>query len=120
MPSENPALRLRHIVEAIDEIAAFSADHPTRAHMTADRKTIRAIERCFQIISEAARKMGAEAELFCPGMPWHDIRGMGNRLRHEYDAIDRDILLQALDTDLPALRTACIEALRTHFGEDLP
>ena len=47
-----------------------------------------------------------------PGQPWHKVRALGNRLRHEYDAIREDRLGDVVQTDLPALRAACEEALR--------
>jgi hypothetical protein len=34
-----------------------------------------AVERCLERISEAARKLGEEAEALCPGPPWPLIRG---------------------------------------------
>jgi uncharacterized protein with HEPN domain len=38
-------------------------------------------------ISEPASKLGPQAEDLCPEIPWAQIRGVGNRLRHEYDRI---------------------------------
>jgi uncharacterized protein with HEPN domain len=54
----------------------------------ANLMVIAAVERKFQIISEAAIRLGNEAERYCPGMPWRDIRGIGNHLRHAYERID--------------------------------
>jgi uncharacterized protein with HEPN domain len=47
-----------------------------------------------------------------PDQPWHQIRGLGNRLRHEYDAIRADRLWDIVRVDLPALSNACEHALR--------
>jgi uncharacterized protein with HEPN domain len=47
-----------------------------------------------------------------PDQPWHKIRALGNRLRHEYDAIREDRLWDIVQIDLPALRAACEDALR--------
>jgi len=41
-----------------------------------------------QKISEAAARLGEDAEKLCPGAPWRDIRGIWNWLRHQYDRID--------------------------------
>ena len=43
----------------------------------ADAKTLDAVERCLARISEAAIKLGADAERLCPQIPWRDIRGIG-------------------------------------------
>ena len=56
----------------------------------ADTKTIAAVERKLQVISEAAVRLGDQAEMLCPGLPWRNIRGIGNWLRHQYDHVDVD------------------------------
>jgi uncharacterized protein with HEPN domain len=46
---------------------------------------VAAVERKLQIISEAAVRLAEEAERRCPDVPWRDIRGIGNHLRHAYE-----------------------------------
>jgi uncharacterized protein with HEPN domain len=46
-----------------------------------------------------------------PGQPWHEIRALGNRLRHEYDDIREDRLWDIVQIDIPPLCAACEEAL---------
>jgi uncharacterized protein with HEPN domain len=77
-----------------------------------DRKTYDAVERCLERISEAAAKLGDLAPTLMPGQPWQEIRALGNRLRHEYDAIREDRLWDIVQIDLPPLCAACEEALR--------
>jgi uncharacterized protein with HEPN domain len=43
-----------------------------------DPKTVAAVERKLQIISEAAIRLGPGAESNWPELPWRDIRGIGN------------------------------------------
>jgi len=51
--------------------------------------------------------------------PWQKVRALGNRLRHEYDAITQDRLWDIVQIDLPALRAACEDALRRlRAGQD--
>ena len=47
-----------------------------------------AVERCLERVSEAAKKLGESAEALCPGIPWPNIRGLGNVLRHEYERVE--------------------------------
>jgi uncharacterized protein with HEPN domain len=68
-----------------------------------DPKTIAAVERKLQIISEAATRLGLDAEQRCPDMPWADIRGMGNWLRHRYDRVELDIVWTTVTVNLPVL-----------------
>ena len=53
-----------------------------------DPRTVAAIERKLLVISEAAIRLGAQAEAQCPEVPWREVRGIGNWLRHQYDRID--------------------------------
>ncbi len=79
----------------------------------ADRKTSDACERCLQRITEAVIKIGEDrmAEI-APNIPARAIRGMGNMLRHEYDAIDLRYIFTTIERDLPPLRAACEAALK--------
>ena len=59
-----------------------------RAAFDADSRTRDAVERCLERLSEAAAKLGAQADELAPGPPWHAIRAFGNVLRHAYDQVD--------------------------------
>ena len=82
------------------------------ASFVANDLVVDAVERCLSRISEAASKLGNEAELVLPGQPWEKIRALGNLLRHEYDIIRRDDLSAIVSRDLRSLRADCIEAIR--------
>jgi len=57
-----------------------------------DPKTVAAVERKLLLISEAAVRLGDDAEHLRPGLPWRNIRGIGNWLRHRYDRVDVETL----------------------------
>lgn len=63
------------------------------------------------IISEAAVRLKEDAELHCPGVPWRDIRGSGNWLRHQYDSVDLETIWNTIMDDLPPLKAAVEKAL---------
>lgn len=86
LPSERPLVRLRDIVENIESIQDYTRDLDLSAFLES-RITIDAVERCLSRISEAAVKIGPVAKEILPGHDWRGIRGIGNRLRHEYDII---------------------------------
>ena len=77
----------------------------------ANPMAISAVERKFQIISEAAIRLGNVAEVRCPGIPWRDIRGIGNHLRHAYERIDLASIWSAVTDDLPAMKAALQRAI---------
>ena len=105
MPFREPLLSLRDISHAIDAIEEFTRGMDF-ASFRADQKTLAAVERKIQIVSEAAVRLGDHAELLCPGLPWHNIRGIGNWLRHQYDRVDVETLWNTVEKDLPPLKVA--------------
>ncbi len=105
MPSKRPLQRLHEIIEDIDLIAEYTAGMPEEK-FSEDRKTVHATERCLMVISEAAIKLGPEAESLVPDMPWHNIRGLGNVLRHAYDQVSTQLLWEIITVDLPPLKKA--------------
>lgn len=111
MPSDKPARRLEDILENARAIQRYVAGMDVTVFQK-DHKTCDAVERCLERISEAAAKLGDLASSLVPGQPWQEIRALGNRLRHEYDAIREDRLWDIVQIDLPPLCSACEEALR--------
>ena len=111
MLSDRPARRLEDIVENAQAIRGYVAGMDVTA-FEKDRKTYDAVERCLERIAEAAAKLGDLASSLVPGQPWREIRALGNRLRHEYDAIREDRLWDIVQIDLPPLCAACEDALR--------
>lgn len=106
MPSKRPTDRFNNIIYNVDAIGRYTAGM-TAKQFLADEKTFDATQLCLLRISEAARKLGALARELAPDQPWADIRGIGNRLRHEYDKIDRHEIWRTVKNDLAPLRAAC-------------
>jgi uncharacterized protein with HEPN domain len=98
--------RLEDILENIDRIERFTAgmDFPAFA---ANEVTLFASLHALLIISEAARKLGDDADTLVPGQPWADIRSIGNVLRHDYDGVAPETIWRIIATgDLAALKEA--------------
>lgn len=111
MFSERVRLFLFDIVDDSDRIASF-IQGLTVDDLVADDRTLLAVERLFQRITEAVIQIGAdEMARIAPDLPVGKIRAFGNRLRHDYRAIDPRLLLQTACNDLPSLRAAAAEAL---------
>jgi hypothetical protein len=77
-----------------------------------DRMRADAVERCLQRITEAVIHIG-EVETARVGLavPWVELRGLGNRLRHEYGRIDRRAIYDIASIDVPRLAAAAAQAL---------
>jgi uncharacterized protein with HEPN domain len=97
------------IHESIGLIEAFPANHNLEMYRS-DPLVKSAVERQMQIISEAAGRLGLEAEDQCPDLDWKGLRGMGNVLRHAYHRIDDRIVWDAVKEDLPLLK-ACVDRI---------
>jgi uncharacterized protein with HEPN domain len=106
LPSDRVAERFSDILGNIEAISRYTHGM-SQLEFQADSKTADATERCLTRISEAAIKLGTIAEQLAPDQPWHAIRGIRNRLRHEYDKIDRSEIWRIVADDLPLLRVAC-------------
>ena len=63
-----------------------------------------AIERAIEIISEAARHIPEEVRARTSEVPWRNIIAIGNKLRHEYQRVDPDIIWNIAEVHLPALK----------------
>jgi uncharacterized protein with HEPN domain len=106
-----PAQWFKDILQSIERIESHVAGMSFDAFRE-DIKTIDAVERNFQKISEATIRLGPQAETLCPGPPWSDIRGLGNWLRHQYDRVDLETIWHTAMEDLPLLKAAVATALQ--------
>lgn len=111
MSSKDPALPLRHILQAIERIEQHVAGMDFAAYRD-DAKTADAVERNLQRISEAAIRLGDQGPLLCPEIPWADVRGIGNWLRHQYDRIEPETIWNTVKESLPPLKNCVSKALR--------
>ena len=110
MPCEDARSHLEDILDSIRLIQQFVQGMDLDAYRQ-DEKTQAAVERKLLIIGEAAIRLKDKAEVLCPGIPWRDIRGSGNWLRHQYDSVDVETIWNTILGDLPPLKAAVEKAL---------
>ena len=102
MPSSRILSVLRDIRDNIELARAFAAGLSLTA-FKADRKTVYAVVRCLEIISEASRRLPAELKERHAGIPWTDIAGAGSIYRHGYQLVRDDVLWVTIQESLPSL-----------------
>ena len=85
MPSSDPLQRFQDILDNIGRISRFTAGLNLQTS-SENEQALFAVKHALLIVSEASAKLGALAAELCPAVPWADIRGLGNRLRHDYHA----------------------------------
>lgn len=103
MPSDSATAALRDIEHHIDLAFQFveGLDYP-RFHD--DARTLYAVTRCLEIISEASRRVPAEIKERYPLIAWKDIAGAGNIYRHDYEDVAAKLLWDTVQVALPPLR----------------
>jgi uncharacterized protein with HEPN domain len=117
MLSERTIGRLCDIVEDARRIQIF-IDGMTLHDFLADERTLFAVERLLQRITEAAVQIDpGDAERLSTDLPVAKMRAFGNRLRHEYRDLDRAVAFDIARTDVPALAAAAEVALGTEVGD---
>jgi uncharacterized protein with HEPN domain len=119
LSSRLPRQSLKDILEAISRIESYTTGMDFEDFRQSPM-VIDAVERNLQKISEAGIRLGEDATALCPGIPWHSVRGMGNWLRHQYDAIDLEIIWLTLVDKLPVLKAAVMLALSPRRPEPPP
>lgn len=68
-----------------------------------DEKTVDAVIRNFEIIGEAANRIDFDFRNRNPEIEWSRIRGLRNRIIHEYFGIDYEIVWQIIEEYIDAL-----------------
>src|ERR1035437_3966446 len=118
MPSKNPAQRLSDIIDNVDAIAAFTTGLDFQV-FRADRKTVYAVVRALEIISEASRRLPDDLLLRHSEIDWAAVGAAGNVYRHEYDEVDEALIWYTVRHSLAALRSVADEE-RQHLQAGPP
>jgi len=103
---------LEDILAAIDGIEG-SVGRKAFAAFQMDWLLQRGVERGIEIVSEAVRHIPDEVLATRPEIEWRKVRGIGNRIRHEYHQVSPQIVWEVVTDDLPALRAAIAAMLQT-------
>lgn len=105
---------LQHIREAINDARTFLADCPNVAALAQDKRSQYAIIRALEILGEATARIQRAAPEFIaahPEIPWSIMRGMRNKMIHEYADIDLEIVYRTVEDDLPPLQKQITDLL---------
>jgi uncharacterized protein with HEPN domain len=103
MSDRDLALTLGQIVEFADEIAALLATR-ARRDLDSNREFRRALERCVELIGEAASRLPENWRASHLEIPWRQIIAMRNVMIHGYDVVVSDVLWDVATNDVPKLR----------------
>lgn len=110
---------LEHIVQAIGHITSYVQEIDSAATLERDHKTQAAVIRNIEIIGEAANRIYRQAPEFVtdhPSLPWPQMRGMRNRMIHNYFDVNIDVLWRTIKNDLPELKQQIDDLLNQQRG----
>lgn len=105
MSRREPELTLRQILEFADEVAILVAKR-TAEDLGTNREFRRALERCVELIGEAATRLPEEWRAKHQAIPWRQIIAMRNVMIHGYDEVIDQVLWDVATKDVPGLRHA--------------
>jgi hypothetical protein len=103
MSERDEALYLTDIVEAIDQILAYTS--AGRDVFFSDRMIQDAVVRNLEIIGEAVKGLSETTRQTHPGVPWKAIAGTRDRVIHGYFKVSLKIVWQIVEKELPMLRS---------------
>ena len=89
----------RHIGLATEFVAGFGYEA-----FQDDTRTVYAVTRCLEIISEASRRLPDEFKARHPTIRWKEMAGAGNVYRHNYEDVAASYVWTTVQNHLPPLR----------------
>jgi len=87
-----------------------------RASFIADVRTVYAVTRCLEVISEASRRLPPDLKERHPSIAWRQMAGAGNVYRHDYEDVAAQYVWETMQLALPPLRAVIVEELTRYGG----
>ncbi|HET6253443.1 MAG TPA: DUF86 domain-containing protein [Puia sp.] len=97
--------RLGHILDAIAEIEAYTANINLKNFLANSMMRFASIKQ-IEIIGEAANYITPETKMLFTDIEWKQIVGMRHILIHEYFGVDENLVWQVITNDIPKLKIA--------------
>ena len=102
MPKREEIVPLRHMLGHAQEAVAMIAGKEL-TDLSSNRMLELALTRLLEIVGESAARVSQDVRKQFPEIPWKEVIGMRNRLIHGYDSVDRRVLWDTIELDLPPL-----------------
>ena len=93
---------LRKIVAYAQETLLYIHELDFKTFLT-DKKTVNASAFLIGQIGELANQISDETQNNYSGIPWRNIKGMRNRIIHDYENVDFTVLWGTITESLPEL-----------------
>jgi uncharacterized protein with HEPN domain len=89
------------MLQAADELASIVSRG--RSAYDGDVALRRAVERCIEVLGEAAKSVSADLRTAQPDVPWTDLARLRDRLSHHYHRVDPDLLWTIAINNVPSV-----------------
>ena len=90
------------LYHALNQILTFT-QNMNKQEFINDEKTQSSVLYQLVIMGEAVNRLSEQFKNQYPQIPFNEIRGMRNRVVHEYKEVDCDIIWEAIQKDIPEL-----------------
>jgi uncharacterized protein with HEPN domain len=102
MSKRPPSVIINDILKCIDHVTAYTANL-SFVEFTSNFMVIEACLYNIQVIGEAVAQLPDDIKDNNPTIPWALIKGMRNRLIHEYFGTDLPVVWNVIKNDLPVI-----------------
>jgi len=103
MSNRDDSVYIKDILESIDQIFSYT-QNKSEYDFSSDMLVQDAVHRRFEIIGEAASKIGSEFKQKHVDIEWGLMKDMRNKLIHEYFGISSSTIFHTIQKDLPLLK----------------
>ncbi len=106
---------LEHIAQAIQRAAEYIEGLGSVSAFRQSQRDQDAVIRNIEIIGEAANQIQKHAPEFVtahPELPWIEMRGMRNKMIHDYFDVDLNLVWSTVKEDLPRLKQQIDDLLK--------
>ena len=118
MSKRDDIILIQDIEECIDKINKYVSGFDLTIFLS-DEKTQDAVARNFEIIGEAAARMGEEFKSANSHINWRILKDFRNKLIPVYEIIDYSIVWDAIQNDLPTIQTQIKTVLINIAAKDI-
>jgi uncharacterized protein with HEPN domain len=108
MSDRKPSLIIEDMLNCIERIQSYTKDISFE-QFSAHFMTVEACLYNIQVIGEAVSRLPQDIKHENPGIPWVLIKGMRNRLIHEYFGTDLQLVWDVIKDELPGLKNSLQE-----------
>jgi uncharacterized protein with HEPN domain len=101
---------LQKIINYINEIEQYITDYSFEMFMK-DKKTMSACAFSVSQIGELSKEISGDTQSKYDDIPWKSIKGMRNKIVHDYENIDLSVLWGTIIKSLPILKVQIEEII---------